>query len=155
MRKLFTMILAMALLLSLTACGGETAPAAEAADLQAVYESMQDTLPEMIVMDEDTMLNFFGIEAEDCLQVVTAICADGLRTDEVWLIEAKDEATLEEILALAETRLVAKADETINYTPDQYLVVEKAELLTEGNYLALLVSPDVDTLKAAFEDAVK
>lgn len=155
MKKLYAMILALALVLSLAACGGESAPTAEAADLNAVYESMADTLPEMIVMDEDTMLNFFGIETEDCLQVVTAVCADGLRTDEVWLIEAKDDAALKELLTLAETRLTAKADETINYTPDQYLIVEKAELLTEGKYLALLVSPDVDTLKAVFEDAVK
>ena len=50
--------------------------------------------------------------------------------------------------------VTAKADETINYLPDLYVFVEKGVILTEGLYLALIVSPDVDNLKAAFEAAV-
>ena len=83
----------------------------------------------------------------------SAICAEGMRSDEVWLIEAKDDASLENLRQLAQTRIEAKLDETVSYAPDQYAVVEKAELLTNGRYLALLISPDVDALKAGFEAA--
>ena len=76
-----------------------------------------------------------------------------MRSDEVWLIEAKDDASLESLRQLAQTRIEAKLDETVSYAPDQYAVVEKAELLTNGRYLALLISPDVDALKAGFEAA--
>ena len=62
---------------------------------------------------------------------------------------------LEQLKALAESRMKAKADETVDYLPDQYVFVEKGVILTEGLYLALIVSPDVDNLKAAFEAAVK
>ena len=48
---------------------------------------------------------------------------------------------------------MSKLDETETYVPDQYLIVQKAEVLTNGLYLALLISPDVDTLKAEFEAA--
>ena len=44
-------------------------------------------------------------------------------------------------------------DETITYNPEQYLVCEQGVVLTEGLYLAFLVSPDVDTFKASFEAA--
>ena len=154
MKKAFALIMTLALLLSLAACGSEAAPAAEPIDLNAVYESMQETLPDMFVIDETTMLNFLGIQADDCLQVIAAVSNDGLRADEVWLIEAADEAALERLQKLAETRLTAKEDETITYSPDQYAIVEKAVLMTEGNYLVFLVSPDVDTLKATFEAAL-
>lgn len=153
MKKLISLILAAALLLSLAACGG--AEAGKSVDLNALYESYGEYLSDMILPDEETMLNFLGIEAADCAQYVVAICGDGMRTDEVWLIEAKDDAALERLVELAETRIQAKADETISYAPDQYEVVQEAELLTSGRYLALLVSPDVDAMKAGFEAAVQ
>lgn len=155
MKRIFALVLSAVLLLSLVGCGSESGSAAEPVDLNALYESYEETLPAMFLLDESTMLNFLGLQTEDCAQVVAAVCADGLRTDEVWLIEAKDQAALDRIKALADSRLQAKADETVTYSPDQYAVVEKAEILTEGLYLAFLVSPDVDTLKTAFEDAVK
>jgi len=152
MRKIIAWILLAALLVSLAACGGEKA---KSVDLNAVYEEFQGTLPEMMVLDETLMMNLLGIPAEDCAQVVTAVCANGLDADEVWLIEAKDAQALDRLKALAEGRLEAKAAETENYLPDQYLVVKEGQILTQGNYLALLVSPQVDTLKTAFENAVK
>jgi len=85
--------------------------------------------------------------------VVAAICADGLRADEVWLNEAKDQAAFDKLSALVDTRLAAKLEETESYNPEQYAVCEKAVILNEGLYLAFLVSPDADTLKASFEAA--
>lgn len=146
------------MVLSMTACGGSSQPTEapkEPVDLAALYESYGQYLPEMFPMDETTMLNFLGIKTEDCTQVIAAISADGLAADEVWLIEAKDQEALERLKALAETRLAAKKDETIEYLPDEYVIVEKGVILTEGLYLAFLVSPDVDTLKASFEEATK
>ena len=155
MKKITAILLCAVLLLSMAACGGETAPEKKNVDLNAVYESFGASLPEMWVLDEDMMLNMFGIKAEDCTQVITAIVSTGLNVDEVWLIEAKDAAALEQLKALAESRMKAKADETVDYLPDQYVFVEKGVILTEGLYLALIVSPDVDNLKATFEAAVK
>lgn len=153
MRKRIAWMLLAVMLVNLAACGG--GEQAKSVDLNAVYEGFQETLPGMLVLDETLMMNLLGIPAEDCTQVVAAICADGLDADEVWLIEAKDSQTLERLKALAVSRLEAKAAETKEYLPDQYLVVKEGLVLTQGNYLALLVSPQVDTLKAAFEDAVK
>ena len=155
MKKIFAMILCAAMLLGMTACGSEAAPAQKSVDLNALYESFGPSLPEMWVLDEEMMLNMYGIKAEDCTQVITAIVSTGLAADEVWLIEAKDADALARLKALAESRMTAKAEETVNYLPDQYVFVEKGVILTEGLYLALLVSPDVDTLKASFESAVK
>ena len=125
-----------------------TVPEAPAlpADLQALYDTMAAQMPEMIVLDETMMLNFCGIAAEDCAQAVVATCANGLRTDELWLIQAVDEEALDRLQTLAETRLRIKGEESISYSPEQYAVVEKAQLYTSGLYLALIVSPDVDAL---------
>lgn len=155
MKRILIFALTAALLLSVTACGGAEAPQEAAVDLSSLYTSYQQTLPEMMVLDEGTMLSFLGIQAEDCVQVITAVCANGLQADEVWLIQAKDSQALERLTTLAQTRQAAKEDETVSYLPDQYTIVTESKLLTEGLYLAYLVSPDVDTLAAAFDAAVK
>lgn len=124
-------------------------------DVAALYESYQQYLPEMFFPDEQTLLNFLGIQAEDCAQYKVAICAEGLRADEVWLIEAKDDAAMENLTKLADARIQSKLDETESYAPDQYLIVQKAQVLTNGRYLALMISPDVETMKAGFEAAFK
>lgn len=160
MKRIVAMILAATMLLCLVGCKSETNPETQPsstapetkvpADMEKIYEAMAEKMPEMIRMDENTMLNFCGIQAADCVQVVAAICADGLITDEVWLIEAKDEAALDRLKTLAENRLQAKGEESITYSPEQYEVVQKAQLLTNGLYMALIVSPDVDALAEIF-----
>lgn len=152
MKKVLSLILPLTLVLGMTACGGKTEDVADI-DVNALYESYAQYMPDMFFPDEDTMMNFLGIDVKDCTQYMVAICAEGMRSDEVWLIQAKNASSLETLKKLAETRIEAKKDETVSYAPDQYVVVEKAVVLTKGNYLALLISPDVDTLKAGFEAA--
>lgn len=154
MKKLIALMMTAVMLLGLAACGG-AADDTKSVDLGAVYESMEDTLPAMLLMDEESMMNYYGVDASMCKQVVLAICGDGLRADEVWLIEAADEECLKSLKAMAESRLTAKEDETIDYTPDQYEVVKEAELYTNGLYLVFIVSPEVDTLKAAVDAALQ
>lgn len=151
MKKYIALLLAV-LMLCLAGCGGKD-QTKNVIDVQAVYDSMADVLPEMLPMDEAMMLNFCGIKAEQCKQVVVAVCSDGLRADEVWLIEAVDEGALEELKSLADGRLTRKGEESITYSPEQYEVVKKAEVITAGNYLAVLVSPDVDALVKIFNEA--
>lgn len=150
MKKWISLLLLFSLLLSLTACGRKTEEA-KTVDIDALYESCSQYLPEMFNPDETTMLNFLGIDVADCARYKVAICAEGLRADEVWLIEAKDDASLETLRQLAESRIVSKLDETETYAPDQYLIVQKAQVLVNGRYLALFISPNVDEMKAGFD----
>lgn len=166
MKKVLILILTMTMMLTMAACGGNqteaTQPATEAPatepsgeitvglwlELKDVYAKMGTAaqLPEMIELNESLMLDYCGIAAGDVQQAVVVICADSLRTDEIWLLEAVDEAAAEKLAGLANKRLEKKGEESITYSPEQYAVVEKAKLLQNGCYLALIVSPDVDVL---------
>ena len=153
MKKMIALVLAV-MMLCLTGCGKD-AGADVQMDVQSVYDSMVPVLPEMLPMDEMMMLNFCGIQADMCQQAVVSVCFDGLRADEIWLIEAKDADTLKELEALAQSRLTRKGEESITYSPEQYEVVQAAEVITAGNYLAVIVSPDVQDLVEIFNQAAK
>ncbi len=152
MKKILVCVLSLLMLISLAACGKD---AAKDVDLQKIYDSYQEYLPDMMVLDDDTMFNFVGVNPEDCTQAIVAVCAAGVQEDEVWLIQAKDQAALDRLLALAQTRQNNKEQETESYLPDQYTVVKESKTLTQGLYLAYLVSPHVQELQTAFENAVK
>lgn len=155
MKKILYIALALCLLLCLAACGGDSAPDKAPVDLAALYESLTEKMPEMLSMDEAMRLNMLGISDGDCHQVMTAICAEGLRSDELWLIEAADEAALEKIIGLAQARKTAKMDETSFYSPDQYAVCEDGRILSQGLYMAFIVSPEAESFEKAFEEAMK
>ena len=155
MKKLICVLLSAVLLTGVLAGCGAEKKEEKNVDLAAVYATMQQTLPEMMTLDAENMLNLLGIQAEDCTQAIAAVCAVGLQADEVWLLQAKDAQALERLKTLAESRMAAKLDETESYLPDQYVIVKKGVTLTDGNYLAFLISPEVEILQTVFQDAMK
>lgn len=151
MKRVYWMILVLAL--ALAACGGKTAE--KNVDLNVVYDSLVNTLPEMLVLDEAMQLNLLGVDSADCQQIITAICADSMRVDEVWLIQAKDAAALSRMKELAQIRIDSQAEVCESYAPDQYAIVKKAEVLNDGLYLALLIGPDAAGLRQTVAEAIR
>lgn len=149
MKKTVILLLAVLMLAGLCACG-EDSPAAP--DMQERFEALQQVegTPEMMVVPPERCDFLFGIVQEDCAQQVVAICQDSLRADEYWLIEAVDSAAADRIEALAKTRLEQKAAELESYLPEQFEVVQQAQLLRQGNCVILLVSPQAEALAKLF-----
>lgn len=143
MKRLLSLVLLLALTLS--ACGGGNPE--KDVDLQSVFDSLTGQMPEMLVLDETLQLNLLGVDSADCQQAVTAICADSVRVDEVWLVQARDASALKKLTALAESRVEAQAEVCQSYAPDQYAVLQKAELFTDGMYLVLLIGPEAAAMK--------
>ncbi len=143
MKKYIVSLCLILVLLCITACGTDESVSV---DMQQVYDSFSSYLPEMVILDEDSMLNQYGVDMNVCNQAIVATCADGLRSDEIWLIEAVDAESAEAIAELAQARVDREGEETKSYAPDQYAVVEKAQIITDSNNVVLIISPDVDTL---------
>ncbi len=122
-------------------------------NMQELYTQLSAKMPEMMLVDDSMLFNYYGIDTEDCKQAVVAICSNALLTDEVWLIEAKNADALAHLETLANNRLAAKAAESETYSPEQFAVVKKAKLILQENYLILLVSPDVDALESIYRAA--
>ena len=146
---LLTLLLA-ALLLS--ACGGK---GTASADLQALYDEISGSLelPEMLLLPAQRVQSYYGFDPAACKQLLVAVSGEGLRVDEIWLIEAADAKTAEAILASARSRIEQICTETENYLPDQYAVARGAEALRVGNSVGLFLSPDAKAMAELFTKA--
>ncbi len=137
-------------------CGcGKAEKKSEPADLPAIYEQiLQETgSPGMILLSETKIERLYGFHAEDCPQMLIAISDDGLRIDEIWMIEAKSEEAAAELEVLARERAEHLANETENYLPDQYQVAKEARTVRIGKIVGLFVSPKAAVMEEAFRKA--
>lgn len=165
MKKMICFALAVTLALSLAACqtsnptdskadstGSTTGSVPDKLvapmDLDQIYASITADvdMPEMIRVEHDMLLDLYGVKPEHFQQAEVYICADSLRADEIWLIEAKDAEALAQLKTLAQNRINQKDEESATYSPEQNAIVKKAKVIERGNYLVMLVSPDVDAL---------
>ncbi len=147
--KLTALLLA---LLLLAGCGGS---GSAAPDLQAVYDEAAG-LPgavEMIVLEPKRVNSYYGIDTDACPQAIVAVSGDGLRVDEIWLIEAADENAAAGILKAAQGRIEQLCGETENYLPDQYAVAREGQAIQKGKCVALFISPDSAAMAELFEAA--
>ena len=154
MKKFTAALLSLLAVFGLAACSGGEESKLDM-DVQAVYEELAALpgMPAMIVLPEDKAMDFLGLDMGDCVQAVTAINAMNIQADEIWLVEAKDGSAADKIEGLARSRVEQRMQEFENYAPDQYQVLENAFILREGNYVVLLASQDIESLKDAFYEA--
>lgn len=155
MKKIFALLLASVLLLA--GCGGgETGDKTPVnIDVNKLYTDLEALdMPEMVDINGDMMLSLYGIEQADVKQAKVTVCSDGLRADEIWLIEAVDADAASRVKALADNRMAQKDAESVTYSPDQNAIVKKALLKVEGNYVFYITSPDVDRMAEVVNDAL-
>ena len=149
-KRLLPLLLLLALLLS--GCGSKSAGQA---DLKQVYDEFgsRGMLPEMLPLTEQRIKSYYGIDPAVCKQLLLAVSDDGLRVDEIWLIEAGDEKAAEALLASARSRIEQVCAETQDYLPDQYAVAKGAQALRIGSSVALFISPDAKEMAQIFTKA--
>lgn len=160
MKKIFSFVLAVLMIASLTACGGaDTTGATNATVAQLNLANTYNTIiaganmPDMYEVKPEQMLDLYGIREEYCNQAVVYLCVNSLRADEIWLLEAKDAQSMAKLKELAQSRLDQKDAESITYSPEQNAVVKAAQVIEAGNYLVMIVSPDAAAIAQAFRTA--
>ena len=109
---------------------------------EQIYEKIRPGDVAMLQLSKPQMEALCGIKAEDVRLAQIYVCADSLRADEIWLLQAADGQALQRIRRAAENRLSQKEAESITYDEEQYAVVKQAKIVEIGNFFAMFVSPD-------------
>lgn len=154
MKKLVYAILLVCLVFGLAACGGAKALDV---DVEQLLSDMATKVgwKDMMTMSSKHLKNLYGIAEADVVKFSGVMKNDGITADEILLIKAENETKADALKEKLQARLKNKANEAKDYLPEQYAVIEKAEIKQKGLYLALLVSPDVDALSKLWEAAMK
>ena len=154
MKKLFSLLLAVLMVCSFSACGGgET----NQADLNKVMEEMKSkiTNKEMMDLSADDLSTGYGIKPEDVKQFAAYMDSTGIKGDEIVLVEGKDADSAKKIKGKLDARYKQKETEMKDYLPEEYAMLKKCTVNQKGNYVSMIISPQYEELNKIYNSAIK
>ncbi len=105
---------------------------------------------EPMYLDTDAFANLYGIDPSWVAQSAGFVTMSGVFPDEVAIFEAVDAGAAAQIAACLQTRLDEVMVQAETYDPDSYAKAQQCSVVTNGNYVRLLLSPKQAELAEAY-----
>ncbi|WP_164919043.1 MULTISPECIES: DUF4358 domain-containing protein [Acutalibacteraceae] len=150
---LFLLTIAAALFLW-TGCA--KAPPKEA-NLAKVMDSMKQkiTNTEMMDLSSKDLKPNLGVDAKDVKQFAAYVDSTGTKGDEILLFEGTDDGAADRIEEKLNDRYRQKETEMKDYLPEEYAMLQKCKVERDGNFAAMIVSPQYEELEQIYHSALK
>lgn len=155
MKKAFLFLLsALTLMMTLTACGGETAEPAAEVDLQGFYQSLTEAYSEdfnwndYLVDIEDEMLETYypGLSELTAKQLVAKMPMMSAAVNEFVFMQCETEEDAAKAAEIFQSRIDYQAGDENNpggaWYPESIEAWKKAAVIRHGSYVALIASTD-------------
>ena len=162
MKKLLSALLAMTLMLTLAACGGNGdgsggGDAAQAPDLQAYFDDLMagygENAPSMMDVSQDTATLesiFPGLEDYELKQSVFQMAMISAVAYEIDLVECANESDVEAVKGIFQSRIDSQIEGGAFYPATVEAWQNNSEIVTRGNCVALFVGAEKDDMVSAF-----
>ena len=122
-----------------------------------IYAEIQNdvTLYSPMEFDDEFLMNYYGIDASLLEEYVFSMSEDATSAETIVVMKAKQQEDVEMLSELMQVVVEEKKNEMENYLPEQFAIVEKAEVETKGCYLWLVISENEQSIKKMIEDGLK
>lgn len=152
MRKLISVISVLLLIcVLLCSCSKNVEP------LSKVFEQIKSEVgvSEMVEFSSVSDLDrFYGIAAEDIGDFAGGINNSGVNQEEIVLVKASNSDAAERIKTALTNRYNSKLNETKNYNPEQYAIIEKCSVETNDLYVSLIISEKASAMREILNKAI-
>ena len=150
--KRFLCVIAVITVLAVTlcACGRAAKPLSE------IFEKLKTdyNITDMLEYKSADDLSRYGIKAEDVEESAGGVNKTGVNQEEIVLVKAKDADAAKRVEDALNKRLESKLNETKNYNPEQYAIVEKCSVDADDNYVSMIISSDADAMKKDYRAGI-
>ena len=160
MKKWILILLAVSMVLLLTACGSKTTENSAATEAPAVTEeaagkTLRELAAEVIKdagslapFDADDLAEMAGIQPEDYTEFVF-LQGDVMEGREILALRAKDDAAAKRLAEKMEKYLERRRNENRNYAPEAYQALYDARVERKGLTLVMVSGGEAGTETAA------
>lgn len=104
---------------------------------------------------KERLTDLYGIAQSDIASAGCFITMNGSFPEEAIMIEAKDSGAKSRIVSALNTRLSDVLVQAENYDAENYALAKQCKVISNGNYVALFVSPQHAAMESMFNSAVK
>lgn len=126
-------------------------------EVSKIVEEMKGAIDEsnMKKVGEDKLKKLYKINPDELEEFVVYVPATNLKANELAVLKVKDASKVESIKDQISKRVEKQASSFKDYLPDEYYLIEKHVLKTQGNYILLSISKDSDKIESVFNKAFK
>ena len=124
-------------------------------DIQDMAAAITGVL-DMSSMEEASNLTFkrnYDLNASDYEGVIYYAPVSAMDAEEVLIIKLADSSQSEDVVSAISSWIDARATTFEGYAPEQYAQVCDNLLISKGNYVVMVIHPDKDKAKEAFNKA--
>lgn len=148
MKRIILCLLALAMCLSLAACGGD-----KEADLQDMAKELKDSgafTDQLSEPAEGVAQQIYGYDAAD-VQECVMYYGTGATAEEIFLARCTDSAAAQRIQTLCQARVQNQIASFETYVPAEVPKLQNAVIGTAGNVAVMVVSNDSNTCQSIVE----
>ena len=150
--KRFLCVIAVITVLAVTlcACGRAAKPLSE------IFEKLKTdyNITDMLEYKSADDLSRYGIKSEDVEESAGGVKKTGVNQEKIVLVKAKDADAAKRVEDALNKRLESKLNETKNYNPEQYAIVEKCSVDADDNYVSMIISSDAEAMKKDYRAGI-
>lgn len=154
--KVMSVVCVLALLLTLTACGGsDSQPQKSAAEIaDAIYstQTFQDTLN---AIDADMLGDYYRIDAADLTDSKVYVSGSFSTVEEIAVFQASSSDAVENIKKAIDTRLEDLKLAFENYVPGEMTKINDPVLITKGTTVVLVLADDTAAVSDQVNELLK
>ena len=154
--KVMSVVCVVALLLTLTACGGsDSQPQKSAAEIaDAIYstQTFQDTLN---AIDADMLGDYYRIDAADLTDSKVYVSGSFSTAEEIAVFQASSSDAVENIKKAIDTRLEDLKLAFENYVPGEMTKINDPVLITKGTTVVLVLADDTAAVSDQVNELLK
>ena len=154
--KVMSVVCVLALLLTLTACGGsDSQPQRSAAEIaDAIYstQTFQDTLN---AIDSDMLGDYYRIDAADLTDSKVYVSGSFSTAEEIAVFQASSSDAVENIKKAIDTRLEDLKLAFENYVPGEMTKINDPVLITKGTTVVLVLADDTAAVSDQVNELLK
>lgn len=112
-------------------------------------------LDELKQRDKETLQRLYHLRGDEVEDFVLYTAVSNVKADEVAVIQAKDAAQAERVKQQVSKRIDAQTVKFKDYRPEEYALVQKHVLKSEGRFVLFAVSKAADRLEQLFIEALR
>lgn len=122
------------------------------ADVNSVSSSTSELTE---ITDLEKLKAAYNINEEDVKQFAAEYTADTSKAPvEIVVVEAKDKSAAENVKACLDARFQTIYSQYSSYSPEQFDMVKKCQVIAKGNFVTMVVSEDYDNIMKVINEAI-
>lgn len=98
--------------------------------------------PGMAPIGEDRMSGYYDVASDKLESFSAYICGSGAYPDEIAVFQLKSADDVADVKAMLEKRVETQTATFKDYTPDEMYKIDGNNVVTSGNYVALIICAD-------------